>query len=306
MIDLNTLQRHTLWTDRATASGHLQALLDAQAIDAGQAQRLNAFIQQGWLNLKQAVPPALLNRAWIELDEVLRRGEVMRAHREGVGVFGTDQAASLGIEPGRFAVLDLHNRSGAALQAVSHEGFMPWVAHLLDEAPVLMQSQWFRFGSAKGTHADYVYYPIEQPLVTLTVWIAIDQVDGDNGPLYVVPGSHRLPAHVFDQGQLLWPHGEDLQQMRDYHAAMDAACTAWGLAPVALPAEPGDVLLLHPRLAHGACVAADPGRSRRSLVLHLAAPQAYRSDHRPWAAGSSLCQSGRLRYHQPNGVQVDA
>lgn len=306
MLDLNTLQRYTLWTDRATARSRLQDLLHTQAIDAGTAQRLEAFIEQGWLSLKQAVPPALLNRAWLALDQALGRGEVLRAHREGAGVFGTDQAGSLGIAPGRFAVLDWHNRCEAALQAVSHEGFMPWVARLLDEAPVLMQSQWFRFGSAKGTHADYVYYPIAQPLVTLTVWIAVDAVDADNGPLYVVPGSHRLPAHVFDRGELLWPHGEDLQHMRDYHAAMDAACAARGLAPLALPAEPGDAVLLHPRLAHGARGAADPGRTRRSLVLHLAGPQAYRGDHRPWAAGSSLRRAGRLQYHQPNGVPLDA
>lgn len=301
---LDDLLRHGLWTDDAAARDRLAAMQAAGAVDGALAAGLSNFIEDGWTRLAQAIPARLLERAWADLDAALARGDELPCHREGVGVFGSREAQRLGLEPGRYAVHDLHNRSVAALQAVSHPGVMDAAVGLLGPAPVLMQSQWLRHGSAKGTHADYVYYPIDQPLATLTVWVAVDPVDDDNGPLYGVPGSHRLAPHRFDGGQLLWPHGEDVQRMQQYHDALDAACAARGLGRVPVRAAPGDAVLMHPRLAHGACPARQPRRTRRSLVLHLAAATAYRGDHRPLPGGSCLRTAGALTYHQPAHLEV--
>ncbi len=45
-------------------------------------------------------------------------------------------------------------------------------------------------GMAVPMHQDGQYWPI-RPLATCTVWIAIDDVDAENGCMQVVPGSHR-------------------------------------------------------------------------------------------------------------------
>lgn len=46
--------------------------------------------------------------------------------------------------------------------------------------------------TGKGTpwHQDGDYYPIK-PLETLTIWIALDDVTEENGPMRFIPGSHK-------------------------------------------------------------------------------------------------------------------
>ena len=49
-------------------------------------------------------------------------------------------------------------------------------------------------------HQDGQYWPIE-PLATCSVWIAIDDVDAENGCMRFLPQSHRQPSlpHVVDE-----------------------------------------------------------------------------------------------------------
>ena len=48
-------------------------------------------------------------------------------------------------------------------------------------------------GKATPWHQDGDYYPIE-PLETLTIWIPLDDVTPENGPMTFIPGSHK--AHI--------------------------------------------------------------------------------------------------------------
>ena len=260
------------------------------------------FEAKGFAILRRALAGPLLEAGWSDLQAAQARGEILSCHREGHGVFRSDALARQGLQAGDVAIHDFHLHSPATLAVASHPAFMALATRLLGEDPVLMQSQMLRFGSGKGTHADHVYCPIARPLQTLTVWIAADAVGADNGALYVLPGSHRLPLHRFDGDRLLWPHGEDLDRMREYHVALDAQCEAAGLLRHTIEASAGDVVLLHPRLAHGAWPSLTARRTRRSLVLHLAGTSAYTAYHRGLPGGSSLRRAGRLRYYRPLGA----
>ena len=55
-------------------------------------------------------------------------------------------------------------------------------------------------GSKTPWHQDGEYWPI-RPLVTCSVWIAVDEATPKNGCLRVIPGSHRrreLGKHDFN------------------------------------------------------------------------------------------------------------
>lgn len=56
-------------------------------------------------------------------------------------------------------------------------------------------------GKETPWHQDGDYYPI-RPLETLTIWIALDDVTPDNGPMSFIPGSHksrRLYSHHWEE-----------------------------------------------------------------------------------------------------------
>lgn len=48
-----------------------------------------------------------------------------------------------------------------------------------------------KHGGVVAWHQDYSYWTWTKPIAHLTCWIALDDVDTENGCLYYVPGSHR-------------------------------------------------------------------------------------------------------------------
>lgn len=101
----------------------------------------------------------------------------------------------------------------AFLALAHHEAILDCVEDAIGPDIVLWGCQAFckpgGDGLAVPMHQDGQYWPI-RPLATCTVWVAIDDVDVDNGCMQVVPGSHR-EARVFEH-ETLAPEGVVLTQ----------------------------------------------------------------------------------------------
>jgi phytanoyl-CoA hydroxylase len=111
-------------------------------------------------------------------------------------------------------------------------------------------------GKATPWHQDGHYWPI-RPLATVTAWIAIDDVNTDNGCLRVLPGSHEsktLFAHDRDDsGEGILNQALDIDR-HDFQPARD----------VVLP--PGAFSIHDVYLVHGA-EPNNSGRRRGGLVF---------------------------------------
>lgn len=287
-----------MWIDAPDALRRVDRLHEDGRIDDTEALALESLVSEGFAVIRNAVPAALLDAAWRSLDLAVQRGVPLTCHKEGVGLFLHADACRLGLEAGPFSVHDGHEVSDECLAVASHPAVTSLLVQLFDGLPMLMQSQMLRFGSGKGTHTDFAHCPVVSPLRTATVWIAAEQANAGNGALYVYRRSHRLPLHRFENGCVLWPHGEDTAKLRRYHDSLERQCLMAGLERRTFMAEAGDLLLMHPRLAHGALTPVSRGAARRSLTLHVAAPGAYACDHRPSSAGSILRQAGQLCYYK--------
>ncbi|MEJ0020586.1 MAG: phytanoyl-CoA dioxygenase family protein [Acetobacteraceae bacterium] len=111
-----------------------------------------------------------------------------------------------------------------------------------------------RVSGEKPWHQDAAYFRGSDPDLMFGVWIALDPATRDNGCMEVVPGSHRLgPA----------PHvpAEDINlcTIRPDLVARDSR--------IALPMEPGDVLVFH-SLIHHYTAANRTDQRRRALQFH--------------------------------------
>jgi ectoine hydroxylase-related dioxygenase (phytanoyl-CoA dioxygenase family) len=107
-------------------------------------------------------------------------------------------------------------------------------------------------------HQDAWYFPFDRgPQVG--VWLAVSEARLDNGPLWVLPGSHREPVHdaVVDRR----PHASfGYVEIVDHDFA--------GAVPVLL--APGDLLVFHSHLMHRSTDNASPAE-RAAMVFHYAA-----------------------------------
>ena len=105
-------------------------------------------------------------------------------------------------------------------------------------------------------HQDGYYFIIE-PCEAVTMWLALDRVDEENGCLYYVRGSHRrgMRPHArtstlgFSQGITDYPLPWDVEH------------------EVKVTAEPGDLILHHGMTVHRAGGNRSPTRRRRALGL---------------------------------------
>lgn len=92
-------------------------------------------------------------------------------------------------------------------------------------------------------HQDAAYWSLE-PMNALTIWLAVDVSNVENGCLRMIPGSHRIPIHApslrTDYPNVLFSGSDDNLVNR---LAAEA-----GIVNIEL--EPGDVSIHHPKILH--------------------------------------------------------
>ncbi len=160
----------------------------------------------------------------------------------------------------------------ATLKQIQHMGdHDPWfhklfigsrfreVAELLLDGPVVPKNmQYFNkppdVGHSTPPHQDGYYFMLD-PCEAVTMWFALDDVDEKNGCVRYVRGSHHrgMRAHVrtktlgFSQGIFGYPTDQDRE------------------AEIALPAQPGDLLVHDAMTIHRADANRSTNRTRRAL-----------------------------------------
>ena len=143
-------------------------------------------------------------------------------------------------------------------------------AALLGPRPILQNLQYFckrpRGGGGAAAaiaasaaaptppHQDGAYFLLKDPSRAVTLWLALDAVDGSNGAVEYVPGSHlggllvHKPSGVLGFSRTLAAWGAELE----------AACEVQR-------GEPGDLLVHHSLTIHRAAGNESEGRWRRAL-----------------------------------------
>ncbi|MBX2880746.1 MAG: phytanoyl-CoA dioxygenase family protein [Granulosicoccus sp.] len=95
-------------------------------------------------------------------------------------------------------------------------------------------------GKETPWHQDGGYYPI-RPLETLTIWIPLDDVTEENGPMRFIPGSHRA-KELYSHS---WQEGDDLTINLICDAKHFDSSTAEDLILQAGQASFHDVYMIH-------------------------------------------------------------
>ena len=117
------------------------------------------------------------------------------------------------------------------------------------------------FGAPVGWHQDWAFYPHTNDDV-LTISIFLDDMDAENGPLCVMPGSHKGPIfNHHSNGAFCGALDQDESQL-DFKQA------------VSMTGRAGDMLIFHARAVHGS-ESNRSNRQRRLLLLEMTAADAW-------------------------------
>ena len=140
---------------------------------------------------------------------------------------------------------------------------------LYQREPIPFQTLNFKLGTQQSTHSDSIHFSSMPSRFMCGVWIALEDIDANNGPLHYYPGSHKLP--IFDLNDLgitgsyqnkpydVYPIYEEFLQSLIKHN---------GLEKVELYVKKGQALIWAANLLHGGSQVLDKNRTRHSQVTH--------------------------------------
>lgn len=268
------------------------------AVDCAQTVNrcIKEYVVRGFTILPKLIPGHLLCQMADHVAAIYSERLPFRIHRPGLGICWRSKCDPATVAARRYALLDSHNVSAAALELVTWRPMARLLQNILDGIPIVMQSQLFEFSSEKPSHADVPYLHLDNPRQTTVGWIAMEDIDDSRGPLYVVPGSHRAVAPYEFSNNNIFSSGEDIEDIRRYADYLDAECLRQGLQRVSLTVPAGTVLVFHPCLIHGAHRPLSDTHTRRSLAIHYSTVGSYERDPRRASGESILMQRNGVAY----------
>jgi hypothetical protein len=135
---------------------------------------------------------------------------------------------------------------------------------LYGREPLPFQTLNFRLGTEQAVHSDTIHFNSKPPGFMCGVWVALEDIDMDNGPLVYYPGSHRLPQFTMNDA------GADARsdEYPLYERFIADEIERRGLEPAYGTIRKGEVLIWAANVLHGGIRQRDPARTRHSQVTH--------------------------------------
>lgn len=126
----------------------------------------------------------------------------------------------------------------------------------------------FPVGTQQDVHSDAAHFSSLPERFMCGVWLAMEDIGPEAGPLFYVPGSHRWPilsnALIGRRG-----YGSSLSSAQDPFAqGWNALCQAYGGVEETFLARKGQALIWSANLLHGGSRQTDPTLTRWSQVTH--------------------------------------
>lgn len=120
----------------------------------------------------------------------------------------------------------------------------------------------FPVGTQQHYHTDAVHFSSAPERFMCGVWVALEDIDVDSGPLMYYPGSHSWPIYVNEHIR-----GYDGNQ-GGYELLWEQLVDLYGIQPVSFKAKKGQALIWASNLLHGGSRQKNPHMTRWSQVTH--------------------------------------
>jgi ectoine hydroxylase-related dioxygenase (phytanoyl-CoA dioxygenase family) len=136
------------------------------------------------------------------------------------------------------------------------------LTHLYDRKPVPFQTLNFYLGTEQKIHSDQIHFCSDPLNLMCGVWIALEDVSIDSGPLVYYPGSHKLPFYSMQRLKI------EPGNYSEYEKKIQQKIDEIGIKPEYGVIKKGDVIIWQANLLHGGSKRNDNNLTRKSIVIH--------------------------------------
>jgi hypothetical protein len=140
--------------------------------------------------------------------------------------------------------------------------------NLYGRKPWPFQTLNFPVGTQQHYHSDSVHFSSIPERFMCGVWIALEDVGEDAGPLEYYPGSHKWPIIYNDQVGVRVTGSDRQPSQIVYHGVWEAMVKKAGIVPHRFSPRKGEALIWAANLLHGGSPQRDPNATRWSQVTH--------------------------------------
>ena len=212
-------------------------------------QQLLTWSDKGYLIWKNFLDASVTDAIQEEIHRLVHRGKLHPTHDNKL----------------MFA-----NRHSALIRKITYDKRLTGLlGFILDKEVVPFQTINFLYGSNQRAHSDSIHMTTYPLGYLIAVWIALEDTQPDNGPLFYYPGSHRLPYLLnsdFNEGETPLLLGN--KDYVDYEDRIAQQIKDLSLQPEVFLAKKGDMLVWHANLIHGGMPVKNPALTRKSMVIH--------------------------------------
>ena len=162
-----------------------------------------------------------------------------------------------------------NQKSKLIKDVTSHTLLLELLGFILGKDIVPFQTINFITGSGQRAHSDSIHMTTYPLGYLIAVWIALEDVSTENGPLFYYPGSHQLPYVLnddFNQSESAIFTGN--KEYADYEDVIEKKVIDGGFEKKVFHAKKGDVFIWHANLIHGGSPVLNPSLTRKSMVIH--------------------------------------
>ncbi|MGL6126455.1 phytanoyl-CoA dioxygenase family protein, partial [Chryseobacterium artocarpi] len=241
---------HLPQTERSIAQDKLSSTDFFKNLSEENKESALQYDDNGYMILRNFISPDTADKINVEIDKLVNDG-------------------TLKFRYGGKLVFAIHH-SEILRNIGNDKKLLDFLSVLLDGNAKLFQSINFINGSQQKTHSDSIHmttYPLGG---LLGVWIALEDVDENNGALHYIPGSHKLPYFLNSDYE---NEGTSLKigkkSYKAYEEFLENKVKELGLKKEIFRAKKGDMLIWHANILHGGEPHTDKNRTRKSLVYHF-------------------------------------
>ena len=136
-----------------------------------------------------------------------------------------------------------------------------------ERKPIPFQTLNFRVGTQQKGHSDAIHFNSIPSKYMCGVWVALEDINEENGPLFYYPGSHKLPEYNISD-IITEAKTTTYDDYLKYEVFLEKLMVASGLEKKIFKAKKGDILIWAANLVHGGSTVTNPSLSRFSQVTH--------------------------------------
>jgi ectoine hydroxylase-related dioxygenase (phytanoyl-CoA dioxygenase family) len=139
---------------------------------------------------------------------------------------------------------------------------MKILTYLYKRKPIPFQTLNFYYGTEQKLHSDQIHFCSVPINFMCGVWIALEDVSMDSGPLVYYPGSHKLPFYTMQH------LGIEPGDYLEYEKKIEKKIEKHGFIPEYGTIKKGDIIIWQSNLIHGGSKRNNMKLTRKSVVIH--------------------------------------